>query len=178
MTLEFLSGSRVVDLKKSEADLAIRMAPSEDEELVARKLGEVGWSLYASDAYLAKHRAPVDPRNLAGHEVLGFEPSLAGVPGAKWLEAHGAGANVVMRCRELVDMIAACVAGLGLAVLPSVSAELEPSLRRLTPEVLGERRRLWLVYRKEVLVAQPVKAVIELVTTIMQGYTAQMAGED
>ena len=59
-----------------------------------------------------------------------------------------------MRCRELMDMVSACVAGLGLAVLPCMAAALEPSLRRLTGEVLGSSR-LSVVYRKEVLIAEP-----------------------
>jgi len=176
ITLELLSGSRPVDLKKSEADLAIRLGASDDEELVTRKIGDVGWSLYASAEYLARHAAPSDPGALAGHDVLGFEPSLAGVPGAKWIEAHGQGANVIMRCREITDVVAACVAGLGLAVLPCMAAETEPALVRLTPAVLGTRR-LSLVYRREVLVSEPVKAVIEFVLKVMAEPAAHMSGE-
>jgi DNA-binding transcriptional LysR family regulator len=176
ITLELLSSSRRVDLRKSEADLAIRLGASDDEDLVARKIADAGWSLYAASAYLARHPAPADPGALAGHDVLGFEASLAGVPGAKWIEAHGQGANIIMRCRELMDMVAACVAGLGLAVLPCMAAVREPALQRLTPAVLGTHR-LSLVYRKEVLVAEPVKAVIQFVMKIMSEQAAGMSGE-
>ena len=137
ITIELLGGSRMVDLKKGEADVAIRQGPSGDEDLVARQIGDVGWSLYASEAYLGRHPAPGNPRDLAGHDVLGFETTLSRVPGSSWLEEHGKGANVIMRCRELMEMVSACVAGIGLAVLPCMAAALEPSLRRLTGEVLG-----------------------------------------
>jgi len=81
-----------------------------------------------------------------------------------------------MRCREITDMLAACVAGLGLAVLPCMAGALEPSLRQLTPEPLGSSR-LSLVYRKEALIAAPVKAVIAFVAEVMKQYAGQMSGK-
>ena len=176
VTIELVSGSRPVDLKKSEAELAIRMGPLDDDELVVRKIADVGWSLYAADAYLARRPAPADPRALAGHDLLGFETSLSGVPGAQWIEEHGRGANVIMRCREMTDLVAACVAGLGLAVLPCMATEGEPALRRLTLEVLGTRR-LSLVHRKEVLVAEAVKAVIQFVLQVLSKHAPGMSGQ-
>jgi DNA-binding transcriptional LysR family regulator len=169
VTLELLGGSRMLDLKRGEADVAIRQGPSEDEDLMTRKIGDVRWSLYASDAYLLRHPPPADPRQLGGHDLLGFEASLAGVPGARWIEEHGQGASVVMRARELSDLLAACAAGLGLAVLPAMAAALEPTLKRLTGEVLGTSK-LWIVYRKEALIAEPTRAVIEFVAELMRDF--------
>jgi DNA-binding transcriptional LysR family regulator len=169
VTIELLGGSRKLDLKKGEADVAIRQGPSEDEELITRRIGEVTWSLYASDAYLLRHPGPVDPNQLAGHDLLGFEASLSGVAGARWMEDNSSGANIVMRCRELTDMLSGCVAGLGLAILPSMAAALEPSLHRLTDQVLCTSG-LWIVYRKEMLLAEPVRAVIDFATRVVREY--------
>jgi DNA-binding transcriptional LysR family regulator len=174
ITIELLGASRMVDLKKGEADVAIRQGPSTDEDLVAKTIGEVSWSLYATEAYLARRPAPADPRALAGHDLLAFEAALSAVPGAKWIAEHGQGANIVMRCRELADMLAACAAGLGLAVLPSMAAALEPSLKRLTGESLGGSK-LYVVYRKEALIAAPVKAVVDFVMEVMREYLAGAA---
>jgi DNA-binding transcriptional LysR family regulator len=176
ITLELLSGSRPLDLKKGEADLAIRMGVPTDEELVARKIADVGWSLFAAETYLARNPAPADPTQLAGHDLLGFEAVLSGVPGAQWIAEHGRGANVIMRCRELTDVVAACAAGLGLAVLPCMAADGDPLLRRLTRQVLG-MHRMSLVYRREVLVAEPVKAVIQFVLELMGEHAPRMSGE-
>ncbi len=175
VTIELLGGSRMVDLKKGEADVAIRQGPSQDEELITKRIGEVQWSLYASESYLVRHPAPSDPRQLTGHDLLGFEAGLSGVPGARWIQEHGSGANIVMRCRELADMLSGCVAGLGLAVLPATAAALEPSLRRLTGELLGSSN-LWIVYRKEVLLGEPVRAVIEFVTEVLREYLRSVSG--
>ena len=120
-----------------------------------------------AEAYLARRGAPADPRELCGHEIIGYAESLASVPGAKWLEAHGAGATVALRSREMTDMVAAATAGLGLAVLPCVLGETANGLKRLTEEVLGTRR-VSLVYRREMLRTPPARAVINFVATVMR----------
>jgi DNA-binding transcriptional LysR family regulator len=176
ITIELLSGSQAVDLRRGEADLALRTILTDDDDLIARKLGDTAWSMYAAPSYLARRGAPADPRQLAGHDLLGFEARLAEVPGARWMAEHGTGAAIVMRCREMSDMVAACVAGLGIAVMPCMAAALEPSLRRLTPELLGSRP-LYLVYRKEVLVSAPIAAVIDFLRDVFRQSTAALAGE-
>jgi DNA-binding transcriptional LysR family regulator len=175
VSLELLSGSRLVDLKKGEADLALQLAPVTDEDLVAQNMGEVGWSLYASDAYLARRRASINPRLLKGHDVIGYDESLAAVPGAQWLEVHASEARTVLRSREMTDMLAAARAGLGLALLPCLLGEPEPILRRLTAEVIGSRK-LSLVYRREMLHVAPVRAVINLVATLMRENAGLISG--
>jgi DNA-binding transcriptional LysR family regulator len=175
LSLELLSSARPVDLKRGEADLAIRIGPVTDEDLVVRKLGEAGWSLYASEAYLARRAAPADPHDLAGHEVIGFDASLAALPAAQWLEQHAGSATIVLRNREMTDMLAAALSGVGLAVLPCQLGDAEPRLRRLTPEVLA-RRPLSLVYRREARLADPVQAVIGFVMDVMRRHADAMLG--
>lgn len=167
LSLEILSGGRPVDLKRGEADVALRSGAI-DDDLVAKRVDDVGWSLYASAPYLARRGAPADPFDLSGHDVLGAADDMKGVASAAWLERHGKGANVVMHCREVSDLLAACVAGIGLGLLPCLFADAEPALERLTPEQLCSSR-FWLVYRKESLRAEPVKAVVEFLSEALRG---------
>jgi DNA-binding transcriptional LysR family regulator len=175
LTLELLTGARPVDLKRGEADLAVRSGPVTDQELIARPLGESGWSLYAAPAYLARHPPPQDLDDLSGHEIIGFDPMLADVPAAQWIEQRARGAVIVLRSREMADMQAAAVSGAGLALLPCLAADDEAGLVRLTPHVLATRR-LSLVYPREARLAQPVQAVIRFVLDVMHENAARIAG--
>jgi DNA-binding transcriptional LysR family regulator len=175
VTIEILSGSRVLDLKRSEADLAIRSGTIVDDDLVVKKLGELAWSLYASDAYLARRPGPSDPRELRGHDLIGFEASLSGVGAAVWVERYGEGARITMRCREVSDLLVACLDGLGLAILPCPLAELEPSLRRLTFEHLFSSQMI-LVCRQEALLAAPVKTVFRFIADVMRTLLEKKTG--
>jgi DNA-binding transcriptional LysR family regulator len=167
IAIELVSGARPVDLKKGEADLAIRSGPIDDDELVVRKLGESAWSLYASDAYLARHPEPLDLAHLRGHELIGYDPSLAAVPAAKWIEERGNTATIVLRSREMTDMAAAASTGAGIAALPCGLGDEEPTLKRLTPAVIGTRP-FSLVYRREAKLSDQVRAVIDFVIDVMQ----------
>ncbi len=174
LTLEILSGSRPVDLLSGEADLAIRSGPLGGDELIARKVGEVGWALYGAESYLARKAAPIDPDDLTGHELVGYDPSLAAAPAAQWIDARAANATLVLRSREMTEMLAATVSGTGLAVLPCMLGELGPNLTRLSP-VLG-RRDLMLVYRREAKRAEPVRAVIAFVIQVLQDSAERIRG--
>ena len=175
LSLELVSGARAADLKKGEADLAIRSGPVADQELVVRKLCESGWSLYASEAYLARRPAPVDLDDLAGHELIGFDTALAAVPAAKWLERRAAVATMALRSREMTDMVTAAASGVGLAVLPCLLGDAEPSLRRLTPQVVATST-LSLVYRREARLSDGVRAVIRFVVELMREHADRIGG--
>ena len=73
IALEIISDNRPPDLKQGEADLAVVVRTAIDEDLVTRSLGEVGWSLYAGEAYLARRPAPADPHDLSGHEIVAIK---------------------------------------------------------------------------------------------------------
>lgn len=175
LSLELLSGARPVDLVKGEADLALRGGTVTGDELVARKLCDSGSSLYASESYLARHPGPLRTDDLAGHEVIGFDRSLAAQPAARWLEARAARATVVLRSREMVDMVTAAASGLGLAVLPCVLADGEPLLVRLVPEVVATTP-LSLVYRREARLSAEIRAVIRFVVEVVADSEARIAG--
>jgi DNA-binding transcriptional LysR family regulator len=174
-SLEFISAARLVDLAKGEAEFAIRVGPIADETLVARKIGEVGWSLYASPDYLARRPAPADPRDLSGHEVLGFNPELSTVPGAKWIAEHGTGASIVLLHRGIEDLTAAAMAGLGLAALPCIVGDREPRLQRLTNEILGWQS-LSIIYRREILLSKPVQIVMRFIAETTHTHARDMRG--
>jgi DNA-binding transcriptional LysR family regulator len=118
LSLEFVSGAQPVDLRRGEADLAIRVGVVTEPDLVARKLCESASALYASPAYLKRKPAQRDPEDLRGHELIGFGAALAKIPAARWLEERATGATFVMRSREMVDVLTAAVSGIGVALLP------------------------------------------------------------
>jgi len=174
-SLDILSGARPRDLKKGEADLAIRAAPLADQDLITRKLCAAGFSLYASVAYLDRQLAPIDPNDLTRHDVIGYHASLSAAPPSRWLEKHAAGATIVMRCREMTDVLSAALSGIGLAVLPCLLGDEEPALRRLTPQVLATQN-LSLVYPREFRTSESARAAIGFVRSVVRQHARLISG--
>jgi DNA-binding transcriptional LysR family regulator len=164
--LELVSSSKPVDLTGGEADLALRAGPVRDPELVAKRVGEVGWSLYASRPYLARRPPAADPTDLRGHQLIGYDTFLAETPAARWVEEHAAGATIALRSRELADMAGAAAAGVGIALLPCHLGDASAALVRLTPAVLV-RRDLWLAWRRESKQSATVAAVLRFAEDVI-----------
>jgi DNA-binding transcriptional LysR family regulator len=71
ITLDLRCSNHNVSLARREADIALRLARPQEEDVVARKLASVAVGLYASHEYVAQHGRPSDPeRSLAGHRVI------------------------------------------------------------------------------------------------------------
>ena len=110
-----------VNLVEQGVDLAIRIGRLADSSLGARYLGINPWVLVAAPAYLAAHGRPQTPDALSRHACLIYS-SVQG--DARWL-LHGPGGQDVsipvrgpLRTNNLSAVLAACRAGMGLAMLP------------------------------------------------------------
>lgn len=176
LVVEILTGNRAFDLARGEADLALRIAPTTQMDLTCKHIGDVGWSMYASEAYIARRGRPAAATDLAGHEIIGFDESLAQVPGALWLGKHAAGGQMIMRGNSLIAVLNAALIGMGIAVVPCFLADPEPTLRRLVPEVLGSRE-VWLVFHPDVARIARVRLVIDFVTETVRGAAMRLRGE-
>ncbi|MGH1507665.1 LysR family transcriptional regulator [Ralstonia solanacearum] len=70
ITFDFDLTPRRVDLVSEPFDVAIRMGPSEDSQLIARPLASLTPHLYASPGYLDRSVEPRKPADLERHECL------------------------------------------------------------------------------------------------------------
>ena len=79
--VEMIFNDRNMDLIEHGFDIAVRIGPLPDTNMVARRVGEVRRTLVASPAYLARSGAPAHPSELATREVIS---SNAHGPGKEW----------------------------------------------------------------------------------------------
>lgn len=173
--VEILAGNTIFDIQKGQADIAVRMVPTKQPDLICRKLVKASWSLYASDSYLSQHGEPMSPKNLFGHQVIGFDESLAGSPGARWLAEHSEDAYVPLRANSIGAVVEAADAGAGLAMMPCFLADGKPHLRRLFAD-LAERRAIWLAFREDVAKIARVRTVIDFVVATIVSDRALFEG--
>jgi DNA-binding transcriptional LysR family regulator len=82
ITLDIALTDEVVDLLQERADVAIRVGPLRNSQLVARKLGETRMAVVAAPAYLDRRGTPATLEDLARHNCIGFNfaRSFAGWP--------------------------------------------------------------------------------------------------
>jgi DNA-binding transcriptional LysR family regulator len=144
--VELVVSTGRADLARGEADIAIRLFRETSGDLVARKVATLAWSLYAGASYVERRGGGPRPDEVASCDVVAFAEAAGRSPGARWLETHAPGAKVAFRANSVSAAVQAVRAGLGLSVLPCFMADREPSLQRLTPEVLCETEAFLVVH--------------------------------
>jgi DNA-binding transcriptional LysR family regulator len=175
LLIELISDNRPLDIRRGEADLAVRFAANVDQELVIRKAGTAGWSLYASPEYVHRKGALASRDDLCGHELIGFAEVLAAIEGARWLRSLDPAPNVVLRGNSLAAVAHAAAAGIGIAPLPCFVASSEPALVRLTPELIGQRDILLVIHPDLVRVAR-VRATVDFLLEVFRRDAARWSG--
>src|SRR5271163_1268583 len=78
-----------LDLAMREADVAIRMHPPKQPDLVQRHLMTIEWHVCASPAYLQKHGTPMKAEDLDNHKLVLFGDYRPPVPDINWLGEIG-----------------------------------------------------------------------------------------
>jgi DNA-binding transcriptional LysR family regulator len=176
LTVEILSGNRSFDLRRGEADVAVRAASLDDADLVARKCVVAAWSLYAAPAYVERKGPLHDADAVAGHDVIDFDATMSAVPGAQWLREHGKGANVVLRGNSIVSVVNAAIFGMGVAAIPCFIGDTERGLVRLTKTCVG-KRDVYVVVHPDLAKVARVRAVVDFVVDAFAQDRALWMGE-
>ncbi|NKL38463.1 LysR family transcriptional regulator [Rhizobium leguminosarum bv. viciae] len=107
---------RVVDLVAEGYDCAIRLGYLQDSNLIAKRVGPLYGKLVASPDYVERFGAPEKPDDIVAHQAL-----MQGTEAWQFLDGEKI-VNVNPRGRFKADnavaLVAAAVAGLGIAWLP------------------------------------------------------------
>lgn len=156
-----------LNLVESGIDLAFRTGVLPDSTLIARKLGAAYRVLCASPDYLARRGVPEGPADLARHHCVIAGPSTAS---AHWIldGPHGQEAVTVsgrFAANEMQTVVAAAIAGYGIAQLPHRVAEAsirDGLLQRVLVDYATPAGGLYVVYPSSQHLSPLVKAFIEL----------------
>jgi DNA-binding transcriptional LysR family regulator len=122
---------RFVDLVGEGFDAAVRLGFLRDSNLVARRICAIHGRFVASPSYIAKHGAPQTPDDLLSHEAL--------MQGTESWRLVDRGKTVVLRPRGRFKadngaaLLAAALAGLGVATLPDFLVETHVASGALKP---------------------------------------------
>ncbi|HZH45373.1 MAG TPA: LysR family transcriptional regulator, partial [Roseococcus sp.] len=128
-----------LDLAMREADVAIRMHPPRQPDLIQRHVATFGWRIVGSPEYLKKHGFPQRAEELDAHRLIVWGDYRTPVEEINWLAEIGRKPGQARRgtveCNSLGGMLRAVQSGLGLAAMPDyMGPELE-GLLTVLPEL-------------------------------------------
>ncbi|TPG48977.1 LysR family transcriptional regulator [Roseomonas nepalensis] len=144
VTVTLLLDDTELDLAMREADLAIRMHPPRQPDLIQRHIATFGWKVVGSPDYLRGAGMPARAEDLDAHRLIIYGDYRPPVDDINWLaeagRRPGSPRRAVVEVNSLTAMLRAVRSGLGLAALPDYMgedlAELVPVLTELkTPKI-------------------------------------------
>ncbi|AZF21461.1 LysR family transcriptional regulator [Pseudomonas sp. R3-52-08] len=133
---------RFVDLIAEGYDCAIRVGYLQDSNLIARRIGPINGKLVASPGYIKAYGSPEKPEEIAAHQAL-MQSTEAWqfMDGDKIVAIRPQGR---FKADNGIALVAAAVAGLGVAYLPDcltydsvASGALVPIMTRYPPPPAG-----------------------------------------
>ena len=132
-----------LDLGMREADIAIRLQPPSQNDLIRRKLFTVHNHVYASLDYVKKHGAPRTLADLDRHRFLVYGGTAPiHLRRLNWLETAGRETGMsprlaTLQINNVLGLMEGVRRGLGIAVLPDYVARDDPRLVAVLDEEEG-----------------------------------------
>ena len=146
--VELRSSVLPVRLSAAEADIVLRLIRPGGGSYRMRKIGEIGFGLYASAEHAERSGVPGRAEDLHRHRVIGWTEDLRFLTMARWLEEICPGLQPRLRLMSMGAQLSAVRGGAGWAVLPdfaAIPAGLVPGLTRL-PRLTSD---LWLLTHEQ-----------------------------
>jgi DNA-binding transcriptional LysR family regulator len=160
ITMSLLLDDSDLDLAMREADVAIRMHPPKQPELVQRHLMTIQYVVCATPEYLKQHGVPQRPEELDEHKLVLFGEYHAPVPDINWLgelgRRSGQSRRPVLEVNSVHAMQLAIRSGLGIGTLPDFLGPELDGLVKLLPEVKGPKVEAYFVYPEELRTSKRV----------------------
>lgn len=161
VTVDLLAGSRLADLAHREADVAFRVVPFDQPDIVQRRLMTVRFGVYSALSLSA-------PEEGDGEGVTIFE-DLATVtyPNPDWLRSRFPNARVAFRSNNRTAQARLAAEGEGIALLPLSVGDNTPELRRITLSAEPPGRDLWIGYHADLRRLARLRAFLELAIEVL-----------
>lgn len=143
-----------LDLSMGEADVAIRMTPPRQPDLIRRRLMSMHHRAFASQDYLDQYGTPHELEDLDDHRLIAYEESShPPFTEINWLmKAGGKQGQMrrpILKVNSIYAMFRAVASGLGIAALPDYMGQLARHLVPILPELEGPAFDAFLVYPEE-----------------------------
>lgn len=164
--------TKVIDLSRREADIALRIDNNPPQTLVGKRLFPYYQTVYATQKYLDDHdfeTRPEEARWIAWHAGKNRFPA--------WTKEAGFGRVPLWgHFPEPAMQQAAARGGLGLAMLPCMMGDSDPKLVRATSRKPMKARDIWLLTHSDLRQTARIRAFMTFAQNVMQDAKPRILG--
>lgn len=161
IVIEVVASDVLSDLRRREADIAIRHVRPDQPELIGRWIRDASAGFYASRAWVAEHGHPRTAEEAVQHDFIG------GARSGNYLELlrqHGLPleeSNFVCYAESTLSNWSLVRQGLGIGPMMDDIARDMPDVVRVLDEVAPVRFPIWLVTHRELRTSRRIRLVFD-----------------
>ncbi|WP_017232182.1 LysR family transcriptional regulator [Pandoraea sp. B-6] len=172
LVIELVPTNRIQDLLHREVDIAVRMAPPQQDALMARRVGNIDVGLHARDDYLAHYGVPTSLADLAHHTMIGFDQMTPFIREATRGMPVWSRDSFAFRADSDLAQLAMIRAGYGIGACQVPLAQQDVRLVRVLPDAFRFSLQTWVTMHEDLRQSPRCKVTFD---ALVAGLTAYMA---
>ncbi|MEQ8966057.1 MAG: LysR family transcriptional regulator [Azospirillaceae bacterium] len=161
IAVEIVATNSLSDLRRREADIAVRNGRPTDPDLLARRLADDSATFYATPDYLDRAGPFPDIATLARADFVGFDDNAAFVEGLNAAGLPVTADRFAVRATSHLVHWAMVRQGAGIGVVPTGLGDADPAVRRAAPWFAPLVFPVWLVAHRELNTSRRVRLVFD-----------------
>ena len=161
VSIELLTATRLYSLSYREADLAFRVVPFTEPDIIQRRLMTLSFGIYASAGTSVDQDS-----DGTGLQIIEDMPTGERYE-AGWLKQRLPNASSVFRSNSRNVQAKMCAEGIGLAVLPRVIGDRMEELKRIEISATPPTRDLWIGYHSDLKRMHRLRAFVDAAIAVL-----------
>ncbi len=159
--VEIVVSNQASDLRRREADIAIRNFRPTEPDLIARKIGDADAVLYATPDYIEKIGNPTKPDDLRHADFVNMDHGGMMIKGLNTLGLNLTEANFPLVTKSYLVMWELVRQGAAIGVLDSQIGDADPIVSRVLPDLDPLIFPIWLVSHRELTTSRRIRRVYD-----------------
>lgn len=159
---EVIASYRLLDLSRREADVAFRLVPFSEPDIVQRRLMSIPYGLYGSADTASALQA--DPASVG---LILMNTAQSHFPDVAWLLDRFPSSRRVFTSTSRAVQAQMCLQGMGIAVLPRPLGDALSGLQRIDMPDHPPSRDIWVGYHHDLRHMDRLRAMLDIADTML-----------
>ena len=159
--VEIIASNGAIDLRRREADIAVRNIASTQPDLIVKKVRDDKAHMYASESYLRALGEPKSLDDLTQADFLGFANNDVLIKALNALGLPISKRNFPIICDNHIVQWQFVKHGAGIGLITESIGEPEPLVRRVLPAMAPINIPMWLATHRELNTSIRVRTVFD-----------------
>ncbi|WP_421857642.1 LysR family transcriptional regulator [Oricola sp.] len=166
--IDLMVSNAVRDLRRREADIAIRHVRPDQPDLIGRLVRETEAVLYVSQGWIARHGRPQTPEDVADKEFIGVEDTGRLIAAFEQMGLRLRRENFRLSTDNGVAATEMVRHGLGIGVMIRDLAAAIPDVEPILPQLAPIPVPIWLVTHRELNTSRRIRVVFDLLAEALK----------